>query len=373
MEPIDDPRPAWARPQVLFVFVEDSKSPGPSELYQHKDVITRVHHQFAVQHLTAVFVVIVGHDFVQPVRCDRSGTVLSCPENYVRDPAVLPNLFWRLSVLTEEQLGLDPMATPVLPGTPNYNFMQNLAQKRDDIDIPWHEGAAAPPKTVAHEPAKLQYWGHARSWFRYLLNPTDDLDDFKYDRPLWKLIMPNDEDPAVPREFLVGSPLSYRSSTGMSIDERNTRVFVAYDLEQLKFVCLKDTWREVVSDGFTLEREGEVLRRLNGAGVPYVPTLVCEADLPGQDTRTLEFWTEWDAFPDKEEPTRLRHYRMVTEEICLQLSEIHTSRQLVSVMHDCITGEFPVYLTRCAQYNVAPSSTRCSRGVLGAPARRPQL
>ncbi|KAI1791534.1 hypothetical protein LXA43DRAFT_973007 [Ganoderma leucocontextum] len=338
MEPINDSRPAWARPQVLFLFnVKDSESPGPTEPYRRKDVIARAQHQFAVQHLTAVFVVVVGHDFVQPVRCDRSGTVLSRPKDYIRDPAVLPDLFWRLSMLTEEQLGLDPMSVPILPGTSHYNFMKNLAQRHDDIDIPWHDGAAVPPKVVHYDPLRLQHWRHARSWFRGLLDPADN-DDFKHDKPLWKLIMPNDEEPDVPREFLVGAPLSYRPSVGASIDERNTRVFVAYDLEALQFVCLKDTWREVAVDGVLLEREGEVLRRLNRAGVPYVPTLMCEADLPGQDTRTPEFWTTWDRFPDNEEPTRLRHYRMVTEEICLQLSEVSSSRQLVSVMHDCITA-----------------------------------
>ena len=348
MEPINDSRPAWARPQVLFLFVKDLESPGPSEPYRHEDVLAKVHRQFIVQHLTAVFIVVVGHDSVQPMRCDRSGTVLSRPENYVRDPAVLPDFLWRLSVLTEEQLGLDPMAIPVLPGTSDYSFMHSLAERHDDIDIPWHDGATVPPRAVACDPAKFQYWRHARSWFRTFLNPIDE-PDFKDDKPLWKILLPNDEDPDVPREFLVGAPLACRSSSA-SIDERNTRVFVAYDLEQQKFVCLKDTWREVVADGVTLEREGEVLKRLNDAGVPYVPTLLYEADLPGQHTRTPDFWTRWDGFPDKDDPSRLRHYRMVTEEICLQLSEIHSSKQLVSIVHDCITGEFSVGLTRSARF-----------------------
>ncbi|PIL26665.1 hypothetical protein GSI_11241 [Ganoderma sinense ZZ0214-1] len=339
MEPINDPRPAWARPQVLFLFVKDSQSPGPSELYRHRDVLAKAQRQFNVQQLTAVFVVVVGHDFVQPMRVDRAGAVLAWPENYVRDPAVLPHLFWRLSVLTETQLGLDPMAAPVLPGDPDYELMQSLAERRDDTDFPWEDGAVVPPAAaVGDEPAKPRNWRHERSWFKTLLDPTEDTEDFKHDRSLWRLSVPNDEDPDEPRKFLVGSPLAYRSSKTWPIDERNTRVYVAYDLVGLKFVCLKDSWREVDAEGFELEREGEVLKKLNDAGVPYVPTLVCEGDLPGQDTRTPEFWSEWDGFPDKEEPTKLRHYRMVTEEICITLTDVKDSRQLVSIMHDCITA-----------------------------------
>nr|VWO95369.1 Cerato-platanin-like protein 2 [Ganoderma boninense] len=338
MEPLDDPRPAWARPQVLFLFVKDSQSPGPSELYRHRDVLAKAQHQFNVQQLTAVFVVVVGHDFVQPMRVDRAGAVLAWPENYVRDPAVLPHLFWRLSVLTDAQLGLDPTAAPVvLRGDPHCELMQSVAKRHDDADIPWEDGAAVPPMSP-DEPVKPQSWRHERSWFRTMLDPVDDTEDFKRDRPLWRLSVPNDEDPDVPREFLVGSPLSYRGSKTWPIDERNTRVYVAYDLTGQRFVCLKDSWREVETEGFVLEREGEVLKKLNDAGVPFVPTLVCEADLPGQETRTPEFWSEWDGFPDKEEPTRLTHYRMVTEEICIMLSEVPDSRILVSVIHDCVVA-----------------------------------
>ena len=349
IEPIDDPRPAWARPQVLFLFVnDDSESPGPSELYRPEDVLLKVQHQFTVQQLTAVFVVVVGYDYVQPMRCDRSGRIISCPENYVRDPAVLPDLFWRLSVLTDVQLGLDPTASPVLPGTPDYDLMHTLAERHDDIDIPWEDGKDVPPmpKVTAggDEPVEPQHWIHERSWFRTLLEPSEDSCDFERDKPFWRLTVPDDEDPDAPREFLIGMPLSHRQSEGTSIDERNTRVYIAYDCKRKTFVCLKDCWREVEAEGVALEREGQVLRKLNDAGVPYVPTLVCEADLPGQVTRTPEFWTKWDAFPDKEKPTKFRHYRMVTEEVCMELSEVKTSRLLVSIMHDCITGELLVFL-----------------------------
>ena len=349
IEPIDDPRPAWARPQVLFLFVnDDSESPGPSELYRPEDVLLKVQHRFTVQQLTAVFVVVVGYDFVQPMRCDRSGRIISCPENYVRDPAVLPDLFWRLSVLTDTQLGLDPTASPVLPGTPDYDLMHTLAERHDDIDIPWEDGKDVPPMpkvpAVGDEPVEPQHWIHERSWFRTLLEPSEDSCDFERDKPFWRLTVPDDEDPDAPREFLIGMPLSHRQSEGTSIDERNTRVYIAYDCKRKTFVCLKDCWREVEAEGVALEREGQVLRKLNDAGVPYVPTLVCEADLPGQVTRTPEFWTKWDGFPDKEKPTKFWHYRMVTEEVCMELSEVKTSRLLVSIMHDCITGEFLVFL-----------------------------
>ncbi|EJF62715.1 hypothetical protein DICSQDRAFT_15690, partial [Dichomitus squalens LYAD-421 SS1] len=59
---------------------------------------------------------------------------------------------------------------------------------------------------------------------------------------------------------------------------RNSRGYIAVDRQTKGFVFLKDTWREL-GDQANAESEGDCLARLNQAGVPYVPTLLCYADL----------------------------------------------------------------------------------------------
>ncbi|TFK77847.1 hypothetical protein K466DRAFT_607622, partial [Polyporus arcularius HHB13444] len=109
-----------------------------------------------------------------------------------------------------------------------------------------------------------------------------------------------------------------------------------------------DAWRFKDVDYLT-EREGLVLKQLNDAGVPYVPTLLCEAELPGQETKTQLllpdvqcWWSKEDTEvfavdPRLTDVVKLHHYRMVVSEVCFAIETcFKTGRQLVSTMRDAI-------------------------------------
>ncbi|TFK84675.1 hypothetical protein K466DRAFT_665016 [Polyporus arcularius HHB13444] len=86
------------------------------------------------------------------------------------------------------------------------------------------------------------------------------------------------------RRFLVGKPVF--EANGMI--SRGTRGYIALDWETQRFVFLKDAWRPFY-DG--VEKEGDVLSKLNKEGVTNVPTLivhgdVCERDGTEQETET---------------------------------------------------------------------------------------
>ncbi|TBU41349.1 hypothetical protein BD309DRAFT_868431 [Dichomitus squalens] len=337
LQPISDRRPAWARPQVFFLFTTSFPSP---EAYS--DIIEKFEHQFILQHLTSIYMVIMDRYCMRLMRYDRAGSILTPWKDYTRDPTVLPDLFWRLSVLTDEQLGLDPTAIPILPGSSEDVFMDDLARKRVDTDISWREGSTIPDIIDSPDPASAPQWSYARSWFGDSIYPAQDpmaIPDFAHDHPRWKLLVPSGAD-VPPREFLVGVPIAFRCSEkrDVKVDERNTRVFVAYDCTARQLVCLKDTWRADKEDTYQAEREGTVLEKLNGAGVPFVPTLICDADLPGQETRTQRFWPIGDIHDCAKDPVQRAHYRLATKELCMHLCEVKRSRTLVSIIGDCVTA-----------------------------------
>ncbi|TFK77845.1 hypothetical protein K466DRAFT_450174, partial [Polyporus arcularius HHB13444] len=111
------------------------------------------------------------------------------------------------------------------------------------------------------------------------------------------------------------------------------RTYIAIDCTTEKLVFLKDAWRFKDVDYLT-EREGLVLKQLNDAGVPHVPTLLCEAELPGQQTKTQLLKP---SNHDLTEVVELHHYRMVVSEVCFVIETcFKTGRQLVSTMRDAI-------------------------------------
>ena len=68
---------------------------------------------------------------------------------------------------------------------------------------------------------------------------------------------------------------------------RGTRGYVALDAGSGALVWLKDTWR-VDYEG--VEREGDILGRLNEARIVNAPMLVCHGDVLDQTTQTPRLW-----------------------------------------------------------------------------------
>ncbi|TBU41075.1 hypothetical protein BD309DRAFT_301260 [Dichomitus squalens] len=336
IEPLQDARPGWASPRVLFRFCEidprheylpsgynpswESAEAGSTRKEFWKDICTQVQRHFALQQLNALYVVLVqDNSTLRVTRWDRSGVVATEWVDYGNKPDLLADLFWRMSMLTDEQLGFDPTATAVLPGSPEHVLMDRMAQPHaDDLDTTEGvviEGDATDPNRV---------FKFARDAFRRTLSLSPFL---ARGRPRWKLSVPTTD--SQPREFLVGAPLTFEK--GEVFDWRNSRGYIAVDCQTKDFVFLKDTWREL-GDQANAESEGDCLTRLNQAGVPYVPTLLCYADLRYTVT------PEYHDHQDREGPEWRLHHRIVVREFCLSLSKVVNGRQLVSVVKDCVSA-----------------------------------
>ncbi|PIL26673.1 hypothetical protein GSI_11249 [Ganoderma sinense ZZ0214-1] len=357
MEPCDDPHPRWARPHVLFRFCEEELSPifqcddlvYESVLEKRKgldsDVLAEMQHHFVYQQLTALFVVMVyGRRIIRVARWDRSGVVMSRMEDFVARPYLLVELFRRLSVATDKQLGLDLTASPVLPGSADYELMDRAAQPcADDIEIA--EGtvvqAQAKPTNSTTSPVTFKYF---REVFAYTLQPPAQSGNpgraqtSLLTTSRWKLSIPtagtNGESES--RDFLVGRPFqSFQSRDDADIDWRNTRSYIALDCLTQQFVFLKDAWRGRLGREENPESEGDILAALNKAGASHVPTVVCHADL--QKTVTSKY--RWDKYGIEAKRANPRsHFRMVVKELGLKLNHFTSGRQIASVINDCVVA-----------------------------------
>ena len=346
VEPLKDPRPCWARPRVLFRFCDidprhdtlptgydparETSEAGGLRTALWRDVCTQVQRHFTLQQLSALYVVLVRDDAAFRVtRWDRTGVVATDWVDCADKPSLLADLFWRASMVSDEQLGFDATATPVLPGTLEHELMDRLARPRaDDFDC-------EPGTTVEGDlEGSGRAFKFARAEFKRTLAGSPFLGD---GQPRWKLSVPSPAPGDPPREFLVGAPL--KCEKGAFFDWRNARGYLALDCQTEGFVFLKDTWRELDQqpDGAS---EGDCLTKLNGAGVPHVPTLLCHADL--EDTETPVPDAAARDVEEEGELTRRRHYRMAVKEFCLPLSHILNGRQFVSAVRDCISGR-PFY------------------------------
>ncbi|KAI9057819.1 hypothetical protein FKP32DRAFT_1528741, partial [Trametes sanguinea] len=142
------------------------------------------------------------------------------------------------------------------------------------------------------------------------------------------------------RVFLIGAPIW----VVFSLYGRGTRGYVALDVRRRRLVFLKDCWRPYYQD---VEPEGNYLERLNLAAKEEpelrVPTVVAHGDVAGQVALTAHAKS---VQADGEGGTEYRlytHYRIVVKDICLNFTDVVSSRQLVRGIFDCMTTHALAY------------------------------
>ncbi|KAH9889980.1 hypothetical protein C8Q73DRAFT_146831 [Cubamyces lactineus] len=394
-----DGTPHWAEQLVSVEFKRhgsendpfDDKKVLDTEVEPRKKVRSQItgyaEKVFKLQPRTHLFMLfVIGRQF-RILRWDRSGVVVTPRTDYFLHPELLFDFLWRIGQASRDQLGLDPTATLIKPGSAEYQRMDKLA-KEEATDL------VAKRDTIVASGDENKMFAYVRKMFR------DSLAD---DWPRWKLSVPQADGST--RYFLVGKP----RFEAPGLVGRATQGYVAMDPlateEKRQLVWLKDAWRTFYD---LVEPEGVVLEQLRGAAVPNVPTLLCHGDLPGQATVTPDIWdmnykaaqakknaeacdapaspddnprnpapapaasssveavvpatptsgtkrprvddddqqkmppppgVGGDTADDSEETCPLRrhvHYRIVVEEVALPLEEFEDGHHLVSVICDCV-------------------------------------
>ena len=295
-------------------------------------------------HRTAIYGLLINGPEFRGMRYDRSGLIVTKKMNYVAQPFDFMEYLARFGSLDPVAQGLDPTATLLMEGSPEYMLMDKYGEELE-TDMDYLEGTVipaytppvpappppAPPSTspslAVSEAQPTGTFGPTRITRQqtrlasaFAGDPTpaaphqepapapahqgsnvsavEAVDDsanprvFKYVREQFRKSLEDGwpryrlEVGADKRTFLVGKPIF----CSMSVLGRGTRAYVALDEKSRRFVFLKDSWRPFYLD---VREEGYYLKELaGGEGCQYVPRVLCEGDVPGQVAFTARYHQE---------------------------------------------------------------------------------
>lgn len=317
-------------------FRDDQPSDTPQALNIHGQdtqgqLISYALQMFRYQHRTCLYsIVVMGYE-ARIIRWDRSGAIVTEKFNYVEEPAKLCRFFLAFARATPAEQGYDTTVTPVLKGTANWELMDVMAKQQ----LKWRDYAREFFETSITDPTIK----------RWKMTVVETKLDRKKKKKTTKKI-----------EVLVGAahvPCD-------SVVGRGTRIFVGLrcnskpldDPDICPFVALKDVWRVQV-----LEKEGDIMRELNQAGVKSIPTVAVHSDVVVKSKAQI---TQTDAHYKKmyqkahgkdvpllENPFRTHvHYRMVEEEVCQRLSSFKRGYELLKLIRDYLRGTYAIMATR---------------------------
>ena len=92
-------------------------------------------HAFGRQHRTAMFLFLINGQKIRATRWDRSGTVFSAAFNYIQQRDTLRRLLWGFARLSEKKQGIDETAVLLIPDSEDYKAMTLAA----DLDAEVHK------------------------------------------------------------------------------------------------------------------------------------------------------------------------------------------------------------------------------------------
>ncbi|KAI0077407.1 hypothetical protein K474DRAFT_1643204 [Panus rudis PR-1116 ss-1] len=277
--------------------------------------------QFSRQHRRFTFALCIFGRYVRFLRVDRSGVVVSEAMNYITNPRILAEFFWRYSHLSYSKRGFDPYAEPATSSE------RRLLRRAilEYIDLAKAEEARRFPK---------MRMSLARDYPAYKICVADELS-------------------GEVQRFVIRRPFA----GGRSLFGRSTRGYVAFRLgdgdhwerQPLSggLAFLKDTWR-ISSD--ELEREADIYEDLKEHGVQFIPTVICAGDVfcNGRPQQTItealaeSIPPQWVRLSRKCRRTYIHH--RVAQELAFPLSAVTNAKELVQVIRDALQGLIEAYV-----------------------------
>ncbi|KAI0628992.1 hypothetical protein C8Q77DRAFT_1220550 [Trametes polyzona] len=276
------------------------------------EILAAVFPIFRYQQRQFCYAILFNEDSAYVLRVDHVGIVYTSMCEYKDDATKLFEFLWRFAHASPAQRGWDPTAEFV----PHDSDLGLRMRRRADFDK-----NLGPPGDYPHgafEHSLKADW----PWFKLTIGAGDSR-----------------------REFLVGAPYFQRSgnvleglmSTGyvaLAIDGSGDGSGDSNSVPEA-LVYLKDVWRATNHGCFW---EGDTLERLNAAGVPYVPTLLCHSVVEGQTSLSSRLWCQAYRRWNRNTHPHLEHYRLVEQEVAAPLQTFKDSKALLHVLKCGITA-----------------------------------
>ncbi|CCM01096.1 uncharacterized protein FIBRA_03144 [Fibroporia radiculosa] len=286
------------------------------------------------QHRLFCFMIVVAGRHARLLRWDRVGAVVSKDFDFVADPGMLQNFFYRFGNMDSAQRGFDP--------TVKLARAEYVEEMKEHV-----EGLSG-----YHKKCFEDALSHQTTWPLYEVTVhRDDVIDND--------LMPRTKESAErlsgtqrsgegPEEssdvsektkshedekrftFIVGK---YRAAS-YSPTGRATKGYVAFDMFLKKLVFVKDTWR-VKSSRVPTERQ--VYEDLWKHQVKNIVTPLCGGDVRAlrSDGGAVFHVTETQKYLKTNESARVQ-YRLIVYEVCQPLQDYKDSRQLIKVLYDAL-------------------------------------
>ncbi|CAL1708568.1 unnamed protein product [Somion occarium] len=251
------------------------------------------------QHRVFMFSISICGEFVRFLRWDRAGCIVSELINYLENPELVAEFFWRYSHMNAVERGFDVT-------------VQRATKRQADV------------LTEAMDTFIEQSAPRNMEFLRGNMDPT---------YATYKVCI--DDEKGRHRYFIIRQPFwDADSACG-----RATRAYAAYDMKQKKLVFLKDSWRTEDKD---IMCEADIYEYLQENNVPFLLEVILAGDVMvhGRAQRTFsDQWSRPDSFPEWRLPCdRLRthtHCRIV-QELAYPVASAQSSREAVQVFRDVI-------------------------------------
>ncbi|KAI0690210.1 hypothetical protein BC835DRAFT_1417939 [Cytidiella melzeri] len=252
---------------------------------------------FAHQQRTHLFQLLVCGEDARFICWDHAGAIVSESFNYIKQPSLLAEFFWRHNHMSDEAKGWDPTA--------------RLAEKTDENVF--REAIDTFRKKERRKLPKIE-------------------DTFSGNYPVYEMSV---EDEERNMKLLVRRPV-FKSTSAVG---RATRGYVAVSQEQDHAVLfLKDTWRV---NHHLLLTETEVYKLLEKYGVPHVPRLICGGDVKGSDgkaqTTRSEAWTTYQTLPVGYSILRVHTHHRIVQRVAYPIESANNSKEYVTAFCDVVT------------------------------------
>ncbi|KAI0075208.1 hypothetical protein K474DRAFT_1600150, partial [Panus rudis PR-1116 ss-1] len=268
--------------------------------------------QFSRQHRTSTLVLCIFGRYVRFLYVDHAGAVASEAVNYVENPRVLAEFFWRYNHLSRVQRGFDPTVVPATP-----------AERR------------LLTQAVTH------YLHSIGSTTR--INPQIR-NTLAKDCPTYKVEILA-ESSSTRMAYIIRKPCAEpRHPLG-----RYTRGFIALEVSGdysdetpaslvQRLVFLKDYWRVPSSQ---MQKEAESYQKLEEHDVPHIPTVFCAGDVftGSQVQRSLtQRVLRMNNLQLSNPPRTLSSYihHRIVQQLALPLESVRNAKELVQVMRDAL-------------------------------------